>query len=169
MSKQQSVPPPLDPALVQGDPTKQTPPQPLTNAQKAQWNDFIDYMDKQGYKGASALDNRNMALGQNLLNKYNQMRPDNAIKYEDIPRVQQELHNYRAGLVDKWKKGLAQSDEVKKEDDIMPSLSAVDGWLGSKTSSYKFPTAVFTDSQGKQQNFGTNVAAYDAAVSGGKK
>lgn len=156
MSKQQTT----------GEPI---PPAPLTNEQKQHWNEFIDYLDKQGYKGSTALDNRNMALGQNLLNKYNQMRPNAPIKYEDISRVQQELQDYRAGLVDKWKKGLAQSDQVKTENDIMGGISPVDGWLGSKTSSYKFPTAVLKASDGTVTNFGTDVAKYDQTMSQIKK
>lgn len=156
MSKQQTT----------GEPT---PPAPLTNAQKQYWNEFLDYLDKQGYKGNTALDNKNMALGQNLLNKFNAMRPDNAIKYEDVPRIQAELQQYRAGLVDKWKKGLAKSDEVKTEDDIMRGLSPVDGWLGSKTSSYKFPTAVLKNSDGSITNFGTDVNKYDQTITNTKK
>jgi hypothetical protein len=156
MSKQQTT----------GDPI---PAKPLTNEEKGVWNEFVDYLDKQGYKGSTALDNRNMALGQNLLNKFNSVRSGAKINYEDISRIQSELQDYRAQLVDKWKKGLAQSDQVKTENDIMPGLSKVDNWLGSKTSSYKFPTAVLKSSDGSVQNFGTDVNKYDQTISQIKK
>jgi hypothetical protein len=167
MSKQQTVPPSATPTSL-ATPTDGTPHAPLTNEEKQYWNGFVDYLDKQGYKGSTALDNRNMSLGQNLLKKYNEMRPSNAVKYEDIARVQADLQNYRANLVDQWKKGKAQSDQVKTENDIMPGLSKVDNWLGSKTSSYKFPTAVLTVN-GKTQDFGTNTQAYDQTMSQIKK
>lgn len=142
---------------------------PLTNEQKQHWNEFLDFVEKQGYKGSSALDNRNMDLGKNLLNKFNSVRSGAKINYEDIPRVQQELQDYRAGLVDKWKKGLAQSDQIKSENDIMSGISPVDGWLGSKTSSYKFPTAVLTTSDGTKHDFGVNTNAYDQTIAQIKK
>ena len=33
-------------------------PQPLNPQERAQWNAYIDYLDKQGMKGNPALDNR---------------------------------------------------------------------------------------------------------------
>lgn len=143
-------------------------PKPLNNEEKQAWNGFVDYLDKQGLKGSTALDNKNMALGQNLLNKYNSVRTGAKVNYEDVSRVQAELQAYRANLVDRWKKGQAQSDQVKTEADIMPNLSPVDSWLGSKTSSYKFPTAVLTNN-GKTQDFGVDTKAYDATMAQIKK
>lgn len=147
-------------------------PQPLTPEQRDAWNGFIDYLQKTGYKGSTALDNRNMALGQNLLNRYNAMLPpEKRISYEDVARVQQELQDYRANLISKYKAGKVAADSsIKNVDtDVMPNLSPVDGWLGSKTSSYKFPTAVLTHSDGTKTNFGTNTEAYDNTISKIKK
>ena len=52
---------------------------------------------------------------------------------------------------------------MKSPDEIMAGLSPVDGWLGSQTSSHKYPVAMLTNN-GVTQNFGTNTAAYDAAM-----
>ena len=159
MGKQQSVvstpvaPPP-------GTPTQ--PPPPLTLAQRESWNNFIDYLDKQGYKGSTALDNRNMALGQNLLAKYNAMRPNNKIDYSDIARVQQEIQDHRNNLVNMWKKDpKVINTPIKSEAEIMPNISPVDGWLGSKTSSWRFPIADRNNSDSTQTHFGVDLSGPD--------
>lgn len=142
-----------------GDGTMALPPQ-----KKENWNNFIDYLDKAGYKGSAALDNRDTNLGKTLVAKYNTLYPKQAISYEDVPTVQAELQKYRQTLVDKWKAGKSTSDGVKSEDEIMPGLSKVDGWLGSKTSSYRFPVATMTHTDGTKQNFGVNTDIYDQLV-----
>lgn len=148
--------------------TVQVPP--LNTQQKNDWNNFIDFVDKQGYKGNPVLDDRNKQLGLFLMQKYKSLNPKTSVTYQDVPRIQQELQDYRNTLVGQYKKGLVAPDEsVKTEADIMPNLSPVDGWLGSKTSSHKFPVAVATNAQGQTQNFGTNVQAYDQARLANKK
>lgn len=145
-------------------------PNPLTNDQKVHWNNFVDYLQKTGYKGSKALDNRNMAMGENLLAKFNQMNPGSQIRYEDVPMVQSELQKYRQDLVNRWKSGKAEgTPDIKTEDDIMPGISQVDGWLGSKTSSYKFPTAVVTQSDGNKVNYGVDTKLYDAYMAAKNK
>lgn len=145
-------------------------PNPLTNDQKVHWNNFVDYLQKTGYKGSKALDNRNMAMGENLLAKFNQMNPGSQIRYEDVPMVQSELQKYRQDLVNRWKSGKAEgTPDIKTEDDIMGGLSPVDGWLGSKTSSYKFPTAVVTQSDGNKVNYGVDTKLYDAYMAAKNK
>lgn len=147
-----------------GDPTT-TPGKKLTTVQKQNWNNFIDYLDKAGYKGSTDLDNRDTNLGKNLLAKYNTVNPNAQINYEDVPSVQGELQNYRQVLVNKWKAGtVGVNTPIKSDDEIMPNLSPVDGWLGSKTSSYKFPTATLTHADGTKQNFGVNTDLYDKLI-----
>lgn len=139
-------------------------PAKLSVAQKQNWNNFIDYLDKAGYKGSTDLDNRDTNLGKNLLAKYNAANPNGQINYTDVPAVQSELQNYRQSLIDKWRAGKAVPDGIKSEDELMPGLSKIDGWLGSKTSSYKFPTAVLTHADGTKQNFGVNTDLYDKLI-----
>lgn len=139
------------------------PQPPLSDKQKMEWNRLIDFMDKEGYKGSEHLDNRDTNLGKFLFQKFQAQNPDVTIRYEDVPRVQTELQNYRQHLIQQFKdKKMQASTEIKDpEKEIMPGLSKVDGWLGSKTSSYKFPTAVATNAQGQQTNYGVNTEQFD--------
>lgn len=137
---------------------------PLTPTEKIQWNQYIDFMQKQGMKGNPALDNQNQNLGQFYFNRFKSSTPGISLTYQDVPRIQNDLNNYRTTLVDQYKKGLiVPDDSVKSEADIMPGLSKTDGWLGSKTSSYKFPVAMATNAQGQTTNYGVNTQAYDQA------
>lgn len=145
-----------------GIPTGGVPVPPLTNQQKQDWNGFIDFVDKSGYKGNPVLDDRNQQLGSYLMQKYRSLNPKATITYQDVPRVQSALQEYRTNLVNQWKAGkVAPMEGVKTEADIMPQLSEVDGWLGSKTSSHRFPVAVATNADGTKTNYGVNTAAYD--------
>jgi hypothetical protein len=139
-----------------------TPP-PLTNQQKTDWNSFLDFTDKEGYKGNPILDDRSKQLGQYLMQKYRTLNPKATITYDDVPRVQQSLQDYRNQVVQKWRADHSVMP-VKSEDEIIPGLSDVDGWLGSKTSSHKFPVGGITNTDGSIQQYGTNTAAYDAAI-----
>lgn len=144
---------------------QQQPPPGLTPVQRNQWNQFIDYLDKQGVKGSPLLDQRDKNLGQYYFQKFAATNPGITINYNDVPRVQQELQDYRNNLINQWKAGKIQGDDIKTADDIMPGLSATDGWLGSKTSSYKYPVAsVVRTENGKttKTDYGTNTEAFDA-------
>ncbi len=131
----------------------QQPPPGLTPQQRMAWNMFIDYLDKQGVKGSPLLDQRDKNLGQYYFQKFASTNPGIPITYNDVPKIQAELQDYRTNLVNQWKSGKAKIDSIKTEDEIMPQLSAVDGWLGSKTSSYKYP--VYTQSVTKNGNTAT--------------
>src|SRR5260370_878036 len=126
-----------------------TPIPPLTNAQKMMWNQYIDFMDKQGMKGNAELDNRDKKLGEFYFNRFKAQNPAVTLNYADVPRVQADLQNYRNNLISQWKSDKMQAPGIKSEDEIMPGMSSVDGWLGSKTSSYKFPVAVATNVDGQ--------------------
>lgn len=145
---------------------QQQPTPKLTPRQKLEWNNFLDFMDKSGYKGSPVLDERDKNLGKFLFDKYKSMTKGVTLDYRDVPRVQQELQDYRTDLVNKYKKGLVQADSsVKTDADIMPNLSQVDGWLGSKTSSHKFPVAIGTQNVNgavKTTNYGTDLDKYNA-------
>lgn len=149
--------------MAAGNPIQALPPE-----KKVAWNNFIDFMHQKGYAGSEALDDRNMKLGQGLMAQYNKANPASPINYNDVAAVQADLQRYRSDLVNKWKAGTAATDSIKSENDIMPGISKVDGWLGSKTSSYKFPTAVVTHSNGTQTNFGVNTDLYDKFIAAKK-
>jgi hypothetical protein len=140
---------------------------PLNTLEKNHWNNFLDYVDKMGYRGSSLLDNRDTGLGQKLMDSYRKVNPNFSLTYDRVADVQKDLQDYRTDMVDKYKKGQIQVEGVKSEADIMPDLSPTDGWLGSKTSSHKYPTARLTETnpQGTTvKDYGVNLAAYNAAT-----
>lgn len=147
-------------------------PKPLTPELKNRWNKFLDFVELQKMKGSPLLDQRNKQVGMGLLQKFNFANPDSALPTDIIPKVQQELQNYRSKMVDQYKKGkIAVTPDIKSEADIMSGISSVDGWPGTKTLSSKFPVATLThDNNGVKtvENFGTDVSKYDAAI-GSKK
>ena len=118
---------------------------PLTPQQKMQWNGFIDFLDKQGVKGHPDLDAKDKNLGQYYFQKYQSQNPNLGITYQDVPRVQQGLQDYRNQVLQQWKAGKADLGGLKDESNFMPGISKVDGWMGSKTSTYKFPQAILNN------------------------
>jgi len=132
------------------------PTTPLTPEQKARWNRFIDFVQEQKVNPA-VLDQRNKQVGLGLLQKFNMTFPKDALPLEIIPQVQTDLQNYRTNLIGQWKSGkIAPIEGVKTEADIMPNISPVDSWPGSKTLSSRFPIAK-TDTK----DYGTNVDQFD--------
>lgn len=140
-------------------------PKPLTPETKAKWNKFLDFVELQKMKGSPLLDQRNKQVGMGLLQKFNFANPDSALPTDIIPKVQQELQDYRSKVVDQYKKGkIAVTPDIKSEADIMGGISAVDGWPGTKTLSSKFPIAVATkDVMGDKttKNYGTDIDKFD--------
>lgn len=137
--------------------------QTLNPDQRAQWNAFVDYLQSKGMKGNPALDNRDTGLSQQVFNSYKAQNPHFTLTYDQVPAVQQDLQNYRDQIIQKWKANPSTIPDAKSEDEIMPNLSPADGWLGSKTSSHKYPTATFNNN-GVVQNYGTDLGKYDAAI-----
>lgn len=139
-------------------------PPGLTPAQKASWNKFIDFVAMQKMANNPILDQRNKQVGMSLLQKYNYTNPNDVLPTDIVPKVQQELQDYRTDLVNKWKSGKAVIDGAKKEEEVMPNLSVVDGWPGTKTLSSKFPNATMTTTTPKGttiKDYGTDIEAYN--------
>jgi len=142
-------------------------PKPLTAQDKAKWNKFIGFVEANNMKNNPVLDQRNKQVGMSLLQKFNLANPKDALPTDIVPRVQQELQDYRTNLVNQWKAGrIAPIEGVKTEGDLMSGISKVDGWPGTKTLSSRFPTAQITivTPEGKQvKDYGTDIGAYDKA------
>ena len=137
---------------------------PLSIPERENWNKFIDFVDSKGLKGHPSLDKRDQSVGMGLIQQYNQLNPKAPIDPNYVPRVQADLQNYRTNVVNQWKAGkiVPQAGQViRTEADIMPNISPIDGWLGSRTSSYKYPAASANNSDGTVTNYGVNTEKFD--------
>lgn len=134
----------------------------LTPQQKDNWNKFIDFVALQKMTGNPILDQRNKQVGMSLLQKFNMSNPSNALPVDIVPTVQQNLQDYRNDIINQWKAKKIVADDVKSEDEIMPGISAVDGWPGTKTLATKFPKASVT-TNGNKKDYGTDTDAYEKA------
>lgn len=114
------------------------------------WNAFIDFLDKEGYKGHAELDMRDKNLSKSFIDKYNKVNPNSSLRYDMVPQFQQEFVNYRQKAINDFLAGKAGIAGLNKDNyasvvgqdfsNFWPEISKVDGWLGSKTSKWKFPT-----------------------------
>lgn len=140
-------------------------PNPLTPEEKGKWNKFIDFVGANKMTGSPLLDQRNKSIGMGLLQKFNMSNPKDALPLDVVPRVQADLQDYRTNLVNQWKAGkISPNADVKTEADVMPGISPVDGWPGTKTLSSKFPTAsvtITTPVSKTVKDYGTDTESYD--------
>lgn len=109
----------------------------LQPQQMQEWNSYLDYVKEAGYEGSEELNKRDKNLGQALFNQYKAKNPNATIDYSLVPSVQQEMQM------------LAQSTRAfaeRRGDTTLANsynnISGVDGWFGSKTSQYRFPSAI---------------------------
>lgn len=100
-----------------------------------EWNSYLDFVKTQGYEGSSDLDIKDKKLGENLFNQFKTNNPNTSINYDIVPRVQQELTYLRDQA-----QGFAKRRNDPNADQIMSGISPVDGWFGSKTSQFRFPS-----------------------------
>lgn len=143
-----------------GDPVTPSPTaKPLSDSEKQNWNKFIQFVSDQKMNNNPDLDRRDKSVGMGLIQAYNAANPKATLPTDIVPRVQTDLQNYRSNLVNQWKQGKLQAD-VKNESEIMPGISAVDSWPGTKTLSSRFPVAVATVN-GAVKDYGVNTQGYD--------
>lgn len=108
-------------------------PKELTPKKMAEWNMLLDYMKKRGYEGSTQLD-KDKALGQKIFNDFKKENPSVSITYDIVPTVQMEMQ--------KLKQTTQAFLERRKDPNakaVMSNVSKVDGFLGSKTSQFRFP------------------------------
>lgn len=135
---------------------------PLTVIQRKNWNDFLDYLQKEGVGGSKDLDKRDQTLGLNYLNKYNKENPDKAVNAEQVPFVQYEQYMLRKG--DAFP-GLKPEELNYIRNGLNPAYlkrpaSDVDSWLGSLTSRSYYPTARRGTNTGDSYDFGVDIDSY---------
>lgn len=117
----------------------------ITNKERLAWNDYVKYLDKKGIKGKPELDKD--GLGFKALEDYRKEHPDTPITKELIPVIQKDFSKYRDYSLDiiKNKKVDPQTGHRMTfgpgvtEDNFMTNLSQVDGYPGSKTTSFAYP------------------------------
>jgi hypothetical protein len=134
---------------------------PLTLVERKNWNDFLDYLGKQGIAGSTDLDKRDQTLGLSYLQKYNKENPDKAIDPKIIPNVQYEQYQLRRGtsfsdLTPEQLKYLRQGSDAY----INRAISDPDGWLGSLTSKEYYMTARRGTNMGYSYDFGVDIESY---------
>lgn len=159
---------PVKPATA-GDPVKPNAPanyKPLSAQQRKDWNDFLDFMEKEGVGGKPELDKRDQSLGLQYLDKYRGMNPKTSVTKDMIPSVQYEQYLLRKG--DEFP-GLKPEELAYMRKALPPAYmnraaSNVDSWLGSLTSRSFYPTATRATNQGAKYNFGVNFEDYIRSV-----
>lgn len=148
------------------DPKKKVEPPkgyaPLSVIQRKSWNDFLDYLQKEGVGGSTDLDKRDQTIGLKYLDKYNKENPDKSVDAAMIPYVQYEQYMLRKG--DAFP-GLKPEELNYVRHGLNPAymarpISDVDSWLGSLTSRQYYPTARRGTSAGDQYDFGVDVESY---------
>lgn len=115
----------------------------VSPAEQDQWNRFLNFVDSAGYKGSKELDVRNKNLGATLFSQFKQQNPDITIDYSIVPSVQNALRQIHQFNLDFQKRHGNQVDD----NTAFSGVSKVDGWFGSLTSQYKFPTASYNEYQ----------------------
>lgn len=134
----------------------------LTIDQRNQWNNFLDYLGKQGLAGNPSMDLRDKSIGLAQLKAYQKANPSFGITADMIPYIQYEHQLLRKGssfptLSDEQLKAVqARLSEKYKS---MP-ISDTDGWLGSLTSKQYYPKGSYGANTGEQKDFGTDIEGY---------
>lgn len=141
--------------LGQNPPSEEPAPKKLTSTQMQHWNGFVDFLDSKGYKGSKDFDNKDQKLGQLAMDSYKKQNPDFSLTLANIPAVQKGILETREHAISQLKTGKATLekglDAGKDYQNFMPNLSKPDGWLGSKTSSHKFPESFLNEYENGQK------------------
>lgn len=70
---------------------------PLPATKRKEWNDLLDYMQKEGVAGSSDLDKTDQQTGLSYLEKYRKDNPNTSLTKDDIPSIQYEQQQLRTG------------------------------------------------------------------------
>ena len=109
-------------------------PKDLTPQQRKEWNAYVDWIDKKGYKGSPLLDKKDTGLASSLFNQFKKENPNTTISLDHVKAVQSEMET----LANSARNFEARRGNPNAQN-IMQGVSKVDGWPGSRTTSFKFP------------------------------
>lgn len=113
------------------------PPKQLTPEQMQAWNQYVDYLEKKGYKGHKDLDKKETGLAKKLMDNFIKENPGTPLTYDDVKSVQLEMQKVKDQV-----QAFAARRNDPNASKAMAGISTVDGWPGSKTTSFKFPAVV---------------------------
>lgn len=122
----------------------------LDSQDRSTWNGFVDFVDSKGMKGSPTLDDRNQNISRGLWDEYSTSKGINKSYDEFIPTVQYNISEYRNRAIERMKSGEMNLSNFTREQlnapdfdwnkNFMQGLSDIDGWAGSRTTSWKFPS-----------------------------
>jgi len=125
---------------------------PLSQKNRSDWNAFARFLNKDKKIGGSPeLDDRTNAKGLALLDEFKKLHPDFTITPDMVKHIQYEFQQLKNtnSLPDTKPEGRVKTlvqDYFKDRD-----ISAVDGWIGSKTSRQGYPEVTeFSDDPQKR-------------------
>jgi len=138
-----------------------TPPptgyKPLSMGQRADWNKFVRYLNRDKKVGGSEdLDKRDKRLGLDYLDEYRKNNPDFSITPDMVPYVQyefQQLKNTNAlpGVEPTGRVKTLITDYFNNRN-----VSPVDGWIGSLTSRQGYPEITEFSDDPEKRYWGLN-------------
>lgn len=124
---------------IEGEPGDEDKAASVDNRIRAEWNNYVSWLDKKGYKGKPELDKN--GLGFKMIEQYKQENPETVLSKDMIIPIQKEFQNYRKYALEQIKAGKAKLADGVTEDNFMKDLSVVDGIPGQRTTSFMFPSS----------------------------
>lgn len=113
------------------------PNEAVSDKLRRDWNEYISFLDKKGYKGHPALDKND--LGGKMIDLYRKENPNTSISREKIKDVQSEFAKYREYQLNEIKNGRGAFAKGTNENNFLKNLSIIDGIAGQRTTSFSFP------------------------------
>lgn len=114
----------------------------LSNKNRQDWNEYITWLRSKGLAGNPALD-RN-GYGIQVLQQYIKQNPKTSLTVDLVQPIQEDFSNYRNYALQQIKSGKSTFANGVNENNFMQSLSQLDNYAGSKTTSHIFPREYLT-------------------------
>lgn len=120
---------------------------PVDNKVRTDWNDFLSYLDKKGYRGKPDLDKG--GRGYQLFDEYVKATPGTSLNRETLPVIRKELLNYRDWVLSQNKNGGNVLQSGVDENNFMRHVvlnekSTDPNYPGSHLTTTAFPQVYLT-------------------------
>lgn len=127
----------------------------VNNEIRADWNDYLKWLDEQDMKGSPSLDRG--GVGMKMLAEYVKTHPGTSLEAteEGVKQIQAEFIKYRKWVLDEIEAGRAQFSAGANKDNFMSWLSKYDGIPGQFTTKSQFPVAKQINTEKTTFNDGT--------------